>query len=254
MIFKKGDDSRQDQLCVQMISLMDKLLKRENLDLKLTSYRVLATGNDTGLIEFVKSQGLADILKEHEKLTTYIALHNPDPHGPNGCTMTSMMNFVKSCAGYSVITYLLGVGDRHLDNLMLASDGRLFHIDFGFIMGRDPKISPPSMKLCKEMVEAMGEYFSEFKTYCCEAYNILRKSESVVLLLNLFSLMADANIPDININQDYEKALLRFESKFALELDDEAAMQHFISEIHRSSNAFLDPIFERAHRVAQYLR
>ena len=52
MIFKKGDDLRQDQLCVQMISLMDKILKRENLDLKLTSYRVLATGSDTGLIEF----------------------------------------------------------------------------------------------------------------------------------------------------------------------------------------------------------
>ena len=200
MIFKKGDDLRQDQLCVQMISLMDKILKRENLDLKLTSYRVLATGSDTGLIEFVKSRALADILKEHEKLTTYIALHNPDPCGPSGCTVTAMTNFVKSCAGYSVVTYLLGVGDRHLDNLMLTTDGRLFHIDFGFIMGRDPKISPPSMKLCKEMVEAMGEYFSEFKTYCCEAYNILRKSESVVLLLNLFSLMADANIPDINLS------------------------------------------------------
>jgi phosphatidylinositol 3-kinase len=100
----------------------------------------------------------------------------------------------------------------------------------------------------------MGDDFSEFKTYCCEAYNILRKSESVVLLLNLFSLMAHANIPDINVNQDYEKALLRFESKFALDLDDEAAMQHFNSEIHNSMNALLDPIFERVHRAAQYLR
>lgn len=45
---------------------------------------------------------------------------------------------------------------RHLDNLLLQDDGRLFHVDFGFILGKDPKPFPPPMKLCKEMVEAMG--------------------------------------------------------------------------------------------------
>lgn len=38
-IFKHGDDLRQDQLILQTIALMDKLLRRENLDLKLTPYR-----------------------------------------------------------------------------------------------------------------------------------------------------------------------------------------------------------------------
>ena len=42
MIYKKGDDLRQDQLVVQMISLMDRLLKREALDLRLTPYRSVA--------------------------------------------------------------------------------------------------------------------------------------------------------------------------------------------------------------------
>jgi len=174
--------------------------------------------------------------------------------GPYGCSENALMSFVKSCAGYCVITYILGVGDRHLDNLMLAPDGRMFHIDFGFIMGRDPKIFPPPMKLCKEMVEAMGGtesiYFGKFKTYCCEAYNILRKS--VVLILNLFSLMAHANIPDIS--QDCEKALLKLESKFALDLDDEAAMQHFQVLINESASALFPQIFETTHRWAQALR
>ena len=48
------------------------------------------------------------------------------------------------------------LGCRHLDNLLLRDDGGLFHVDFGFILGRDPKPFPPPMKLCKEMVEAMG--------------------------------------------------------------------------------------------------
>jgi Phosphatidylinositol 3- and 4-kinase len=117
--------------------------------------------------------------------------------------------FVKSCAGYSVITYLLGIGDRHLDNLLITEQGHLFHIDFGFILGRDPKPYPPPMKLCKEMVEAMGgsqsAHYERFKIYACEAYNILRKSSN--LILNLFALMIDADIPDIKVAP--EKSLLR---------------------------------------------
>lgn len=40
LIYKKGDDLRQDQFVLQMLSLMDRLLKRENLDLRLTPYKV----------------------------------------------------------------------------------------------------------------------------------------------------------------------------------------------------------------------
>ena len=66
---------------------------------------------------------------------------------------TTKINYtIPSIAGYSVITYLLSVGDRHLDNLLLMETGNLIHIDFGYILGRDPKIFPPPMRLSKEMV------------------------------------------------------------------------------------------------------
>ena len=44
------------------------------------------------------------------------------------------MRIVNSCAAYCVITYVLGIGDRHLENIMLTKSGLLFHIDYGFII------------------------------------------------------------------------------------------------------------------------
>ena len=39
-----------------------------------------------------------------------------------GC-MAGEQPFDQAVAGYCVVTYLLGVGDRHLDNLLLTPDG-----------------------------------------------------------------------------------------------------------------------------------
>ncbi|KAL5647137.1 hypothetical protein ACJX0J_041492, partial [Zea mays] len=48
IIYKKGDDLQQDQLVIQTVSLMDRLLKLENLDLHLTPYRDLIALVETG--------------------------------------------------------------------------------------------------------------------------------------------------------------------------------------------------------------
>ncbi|KAK9751047.1 hypothetical protein RND81_02G237800 [Saponaria officinalis] len=254
IIFKKGDDMRQDQLVIQMVSLMDRLLKLENLDLHLTPYRVLATGQEEGMMEFIPSRSLAQVLSEYRSIIGFLQKFHPDEDGPFGITATCLETFIKSCAGYSVITYILGVGDRHLDNLLLRDDGRLFHVDFGFILGRDPKPFPPPMKLCKEMVEAMGgaesPYYTRFKSYCCEAYNILRKSSN--LILNLFHLMAGSNIPDIA--SDPEKGILKLQEKFRLDLDDEASIHFFQDLINDSVSALFPQMVETIHRWAQYWR
>lgn len=124
VIFKTGDDLRQDQLVIQIISLMDRLLRKENLDLKLSPYRILATSANAGAVQFVPSMSLAAASAKYRgSILAYLKANNPDDKAHLGVRKETMDTYVKSCAGYCVITYLLGVGDRHLDNLLLAPDG-----------------------------------------------------------------------------------------------------------------------------------
>ncbi|KAI8371734.1 kinase-like domain-containing protein [Radiomyces spectabilis] len=257
IIFKTGDDLRQDQLVIQIITLMDKLLRKENLDLRLTPYRVLATGPEQGLMQFVPSKSLAAVLNDHQNnVLSFFREHHPQT-GENsifGIDPQVMETYIRSCAGYCVITYLLGVGDRHLDNLLLSTEGHLFHVDFGFILGRDPKPFPPPMKLCKEMIEAMGgadsPQYDKFRQYCYTAFTTLRRNAN--LILNLFALMVDANVPDIKIDPD--RAVIKVQEKFRLDLTEELAISYFQGLISESVNALFPQIMETVHKWAQYWR
>ena len=255
IIYKVGDDLRQDQLVLQIIVLMDKLMKKENLDLKLTPYQALATSSEIGMIEFIpKSMPLAAVFKEQGSIRGYLRKHFPDENGTQGISTDVMDTYVKSCAGYCVITYLLGIGDRHFDNLMLCEDGHLFHIDFGFILGRDPKPYPPPMKLTKEMLEAMGgangEEIIKFRSHCYNAFLILRKHAN--LIINLFTLMLDSGVQDIALDPD--KTVMKVQEKFMLDLVEEEAVKRFQELLDESVNAMFAVFVERIHSWAQYWR
>lgn len=258
MLFKTGDDLRQDQLVIQIITLMDQLLQKENLDLKLSPYKILATSTTAGAVQFVPSQTFAAIARKYgnNPALAYFKQHNPDPRAYQGVRKETLETFVKSCAGYCVITYILGVGDRHLENLLLAPDGHFFHADFGFILGRDPKPFAPALKLSKEMVDAMGgsnppsELYLQFKQYCFLAFTALRKSSN--LILNLFSLMVHANIPDIKIEPD--KAVFKVKERFHLDLNEEDAIRLFEGIMEDSLTGFMPVMIDRLHAFTQALR
>lgn len=62
---------------------------------------------------------MQNVLETHGTIQDYFRVHNPMPGAEFGIDPRAMDTYVKSCAGYCVITYVLGIGDRHLENLMV---------------------------------------------------------------------------------------------------------------------------------------
>jgi hypothetical protein len=153
VILKTGDDLRQDQLIMMLVRLMDGLLKRGTIDLCLKPYSILATSPTSGLVEFVSgSIPISQILaNNNNSILQYFQAVAPSKSAKLHVQPDVMSTYIRSCAGYCVITYILGVGDRHLDNIMLLPTGHFFHIDFGFIFGRDPKPLPPPFRITREV-------------------------------------------------------------------------------------------------------
>lgn len=262
VMYKIGDDLRQDQFVIQLITLMEHILESENMDLKLKPYKILATGPIEGFIQFLPNSSLSSILaKYNNSILAYLRAFNADNDAPLGVDPQVMDNYVRSCAGYCVVTYILGVGDRHLENLLLSKDGYFFHADYGYILGQDPKPFPPLMKLPIQVIDGMGgmenENYKKFCQYCFITYITLRKNAS--LILNLVQLMINTSIPALkttieNSESEKQELLWKVQEKFMLDMNDEEAVLHFQNLIDDSVNAVLPVVIDRLHNLAQYWR
>lgn len=252
MMFKYNDDVRQDQLIAQLIQLIDDLLQHDGLQLYLTPYRVVATGPNEGLVEVVPR--VTTFQSVQREVLRHLRIHNPTSER----LKDAMDRYTRSFAGYCVITFVLGIGDRHLENILLAQDGRLLHIDFGYIFGNDPKPFPPSMKISREMVEVLGgpqsSGYMEFKSYCCSAYNIIRKHAA--LLLHLLLLMAHAEgMPQVTGESgDPRVHLLKVQQKLRLDLSDAQATQYLQNVIADSVGSIFTNLWDALHAAAQATR
>ncbi len=260
VIFKEGDDLRQDILTIQMLKLMNNLWKQEGLDLGMNPYGCISCGDEIGMIEVVGNSmttagiarefGGAKAVLQKDVMLKWLRENNEKPE----VFIRAQQNFMRSCAAYCVATYVLGIGDRHNDNIMITRTGYFFHIDFGHFLGNFKskmgiKRETAPFVLTQQYVECMGgkksALYREFVVLCGRIFNILRRNSD--LFVTLFHMMLLTGIPELQ----HEKDIKYLVTALHLNLTEAEATKKFEKLIEEAQNSKMTLINHVIHNAAK---
>lgn len=247
----KNDDVRQDCIIMDCITMMDDILKQNEMDFHIVKYGVLPITPKLGMVEIVQDAlTIHEIQESNFSIQNYILEHNPT------ITIEDMRDqYTKSCAAYCLIGYLLGIGDRHLENIMITKEGFIFHIDFEFILGQDPKLIRPEIRITPAMIDAMGgfesKYYEQFKQQCKDAFHCLRRHAAT--FHNHLLLLSTAQ-PAINPNFTSEFIHSQVMKRFMVGESHADAELLFITKVIKStSSSYKHQFVDLAHSSGQTL-
>lgn len=196
-----------------------------NLKYRLITYQVFPMGHNFGLMEFIKNvSSLNDILKpmhqgdeiSHSELrkkmdASYKANNMVELRVKEFNEMCKLVtprfneffriNFLSPESWYkakktyamslaitSMICHILGIGDRHMSNVMMnCQTGDLVHIDFGITFDGGKKLVIPEkipFRYTADMRDALGIYghYGAINRFFEDVYSSLRKDKLVVTL------------------------------------------------------------------------
>ncbi|KAJ7219289.1 kinase-like domain-containing protein [Mycena pura] len=217
VIVKTGADLRQEQLAVQLIREFQRIWEEEICACWVRYFRILITGATSALVETITDAVSIHSIKKSEyarRLTegrlghVTILDHFKNTYGdPSSARFArAQRNFAKSLAGYSIVTYLLQIKDRHNGNILLDRDGHLVHIGkliryFGFILSQSPGnlgFEAAPFKLPPEYVEVLGGVegaaYLEFRRLFREGFEAVRKhGDRIITLVEL--MQKDSTLP-----------------------------------------------------------
>jgi len=256
VMLKCGDDLRMDMVTLQLFKAMQNLWFENNLNVKMSLYKVLCTGNQEGMLEMVtNSETLANIhVQEGGALSQFFSKGSIKNWMDKNCTskIEAIDNFLLSNVAYCLATFVLGIGDRHNDNIMIKKNGELFHIDFGHFLGHFKykmgiKRERAPFVFTRQFQNVLGgddsSKFLEFKSDLEKGYLILRNNKEVII--TLLSILLCTGIPELN-----EKSLRFLENSLALKKDDKEAVEFLDKKLYESMDSVSTKLNFAIHIVA----
>lgn len=251
LIIKKDTTLRKERIVSCLMTLLQIKLKQQARQGKLEdfaefpTYEIVMLAHNLGVIEAVpNSITLRQVTDEHHvSLQNYVLGRNQnEPISSVKTRFTQTMSISNSVA------YILGLGDRHMDNIMITDRGEVFHIDFGYIM-KNPLTSiwgSPNIKVTSDIIDFLGgvnsEYYKTFQNLVIKSHEILRIHKNIIV--NYYEILGDEEYVD------WESFKIKLESRLMNNLDDPQISITLIKEIE-TSNSIMNVIGDMTHNARQ---
>ena len=168
VLLKYGDDLRKDAAVLLFFRFVNYIWKTKGMqyhgeDVACFVYDVVPMSEQFGAIELVdECIKIADIDKTEEIRNSM---------------KRNMSRLVASAVGSYLCSFLVGVRDRHHDNILIKKDeGILFHIDFAYVLGETVSgLDACVVAISRDFVKVLGEErWREFVRLGEQSYVVLR--------------------------------------------------------------------------------
>ncbi|KAL2062316.1 hypothetical protein VTL71DRAFT_6582 [Oculimacula yallundae] len=229
LMCKPKDDLRKDQRLMEFNSMINRSLKRDaessRRQLYIKTYAVTPLNEECGIIEWVDGlKTLRDILlglyktigvaPNYNEIALYCeeAAKSPDKlpfftekvlgnfppmfhrwfvaQFPEPSTwFAARLRYTRSCAVMSMVGTILGLGDRHGENILFEEgNGGTFHVDFNCLFDKGLTFVKPErvpFRLTHNMIDAMGMYGYEgpFRKSSELTLKLLRQHEETLMTI-----------------------------------------------------------------------
>lgn len=246
LLCKPKDDLRKDQRLMEFNSMINRSLKRDaessRRQLYIKTYSVTPLNEECGILEWVdglktlrdiliglyKARGISPNYNEiktwceeatkpghifvfKEKVLQgfppvfhlWFVQQFPEP----SAWFAARLRYTRSCAVMSMVGTILGLGDRHGENILLQEgDGGTFHVDFNCLFDKGLTFSAPErvpFRLTHNMVNAMGIYGYEgpFRKSSELTIRLLRQYEETLMTI----LEAFVHDPTLDLAKNVKK-------------------------------------------------
>ncbi|KAE8348829.1 protein kinase [Aspergillus coremiiformis] len=227
ILCKPKDDLRKDQRLMEFNNMINRLLKRNvessKRRLYIKTYAVTPLNEECGLIEWVDNlrtlrdlvlkllrergitpnytdikhhlnEACSEISKLHLFTTKVLAKFPPVLHEwfvemfpESGAWFAARLRYTRSCAVMSMVGYVLGLGDRHGENILFEEgSGGVLHVDFNCLFDKGLTFDKPEVvpfRLTQNMVDAFGAYGynGPFRKTCEITLGLLRQNEDALM-------------------------------------------------------------------------